>query len=84
NWFDTLSNHLDELFSIKGAKAVITDTAENVAKKVTLEALPALRDNPMVMEQFMTGVDARIDGAKNIFRKRFSILKAKNQLPIKL
>ncbi|EJK2994645.1 DUF2235 domain-containing protein [Vibrio cholerae] len=84
NWFDTLSNHLDELFSIKGAKAVITDTAQNIAKKVTLEALPALRDNPMVMEQFMTGVDARIDGAKNIFRKRFSILKAKNQLPIKL
>ncbi|HDI3323058.1 TPA: DUF2235 domain-containing protein [Vibrio cholerae] len=84
NWFDTLSNHLDELFSIKGAKAVITDTAQNVAKKVTLEALPALRDNPMVMEQFMTGVDARVDGAKNGFKDQFTLLKSKNALPIKL
>ncbi|EOG7641584.1 hypothetical protein ACLINF_003319, partial [Vibrio cholerae] len=84
NWFDTLSNHLDELFSIKGAKAVITDTAENVAKKVTLEALPALRDNPMVMEQFMTGIDARVDGAKNGFKDQFTLLKSKNALPIKL
>ncbi|EKG80994.1 hypothetical protein VCHE16_3772, partial [Vibrio paracholerae HE-16] len=84
NWFDTLSNHLDELFSIKGAKAVITDTAQNIAKKVTLEALPALRDNPMVMEQFMTGVDARIDGAKNRFKDRFTLIKSENQLPIKL
>ncbi|ELE7140242.1 DUF2235 domain-containing protein [Vibrio cholerae] len=84
NWFDTLSNHLDELFSIKGAKAVITDTAENVAKKVTLEALPALRDNPIVMEQFMTGIDARVDGAKNGFKDQFTLLKSKNALPIKL
>ncbi|TLE13959.1 hypothetical protein D2923_18550, partial [Vibrio cholerae] len=88
NWFDTLSNHLDELFSIKGAKkgakAVITDTAQNIAKKVTLEALPALRDNPAVMEQFMTGVDARVDGAKRSFKDRFEFVKSRNQLPIKL
>ncbi|EGR5063779.1 hypothetical protein C1E47_17315 [Vibrio cholerae] len=88
NWFDTLSNHLDELFSIKGAKkgakAVITDTAQNIAKKVTLEALPALRDNPTVMEQFMTGVDARVDGAKRSFKDRFEFVKSRNQLPIKL
>ncbi|CAM3677441.1 DUF2235 domain-containing protein [Vibrio cholerae] len=84
NWFETLSNHLDELFSIKGAKAVITDTAQNIAKKVTLEALPALRDNPAVMEQFMTGVDARVDGAKRSFKDRFEFVKSRNQLPIKL
>ncbi|WP_172780783.1 phospholipase effector Tle1 domain-containing protein [Vibrio cholerae] len=84
NWFDTLSNHLDELFSIKGAKAFITDTAQNIAKKVTLEALPALRDNPTVMEQFMTGVDARVDGAKRSFKDRFEFVKSRNQLPIKL
>ncbi|MGL4751037.1 MAG: hypothetical protein ACRCXB_01255, partial [Aeromonadaceae bacterium] len=64
DWFDTLSHNLNDLFSIKTAKAVITDTAKSIGKQVTLEALPSLRDNPVVMEQFMTGVDARIDGAK--------------------
>ncbi|MGY4025930.1 phospholipase effector Tle1 domain-containing protein [Aeromonas rivuli] len=84
DWFDTLSHNLKDLFSIKAAKAVITDTAQGIAKKVTLEALPALRDHPMVMEQFMTGVDARVDGAKSSFKKQFSSLKAESQLPIKL
>jgi hypothetical protein len=84
DWFDTLSHNLKDLFSIKAAKAVITDTVQGIAKKVTLEALPALRDHPMVMEQFMTGVDARVDGAKNSFKEQISSLKAKNQLPIKL
>lgn len=84
DWFDTLSHNLKDLFSIKAAKAVITDTVQGIAKKVTLEALPALRDHPMVMEQFLTGVDARVDGAKNSFKKQFSSLKAESQLPIKL
>lgn len=84
DWFDTLSHNLKDLFSIKAAKAVITDTAQGIAKKVTLEALPALRDHPMVMEQFMTGVDARVDGAQKAFKKQFSSVKSKNQLPIKL
>ena len=84
DWFDTLSHNLNDLFSIKTAKAVITDTAKSIGKQVTLEALPSLRDNPVVMEQFMTGVDARIDGAKKAFKKQFSSVKAKNQLPIKL
>lgn len=51
---------------------------------MTLEALPALRDNPIVMEQFMTGIDARVDGAKNGFKDQFTLLKSKNALPIKL
>lgn len=84
DWFDTLSHNLSDLFSIKTAKAAITDTAKGIAKQVTLEALPSLRDHPVVMEQFMTGVDARIDGAKNVFKKQFSSVKSKNQLPIKL
>jgi len=84
DWFDTLSHNLKDLFSIKAAKAVITDTAQGIAKKVTLEALPALRDHPMVMEQFMTGVDARVDGAKNSFKERFAYVTSQNQLPIKL
>ena len=80
----TLSHNLNDLFSIKTAKAVITDTAKSIGKQVTLEALPSLRDHPVVMEQFMTGVDARIDGAKKAFKKQFSSVKSKNQLPIKL
>lgn len=84
DWFDTLSHNLNDLFSIKTAKAVITDTAKSIGKQVTLEALPSLRDNPVVMEQFMTGVDARIDGAKQAFKKQYSAVKSKNQLPIKL
>lgn len=83
-WFDALSNNLENLFSIKTAKVVITDTAQGIAKKITLEALPSLRDQPMVMEQFMTGVDARIDGAKIYFKNRFSSMKTQNKLPIKL
>lgn len=84
DWFDSLSHNLNDLFSIKTAKAVITETAKSIGKQVTLEALPSLRDNPMVMEQFMTGVDARVDGTKNAFEKQFSFVKSKNQLPIKL
>ncbi|MBN3171922.1 hypothetical protein H5A22_22180, partial [Pectobacterium brasiliense] len=42
------------------------------------------RDNPIVAELMMTGVDARVDLAKNKFKESIALSKKENQLPIKL
>ncbi|WP_379058096.1 hypothetical protein V6M93_18320 [Pectobacterium brasiliense] len=84
DWSQVLSNKLDDLRSMKSGLDAVASTAKTAATRVLLEAAEPIRDNPIVAELLMTGVDARVDSAKNQFKLNVADVKKINQLPIKL
>ncbi|UUE56789.1 DUF2235 domain-containing protein [Pectobacterium aroidearum] len=84
DWSQVLSNKLDDLRTMKSGLDAVASTAKTAATRVLLEAAEPIRDNPIVAELLMTGVDARVDLAKNKFKKNLADIKKANQLPIKL
>ncbi|WP_239458480.1 DUF2235 domain-containing protein [Pectobacterium brasiliense] len=84
DWSQVLSNKLDDLRTMKSGLDAVASTAKKAATRVLLEAAEPIRDNPIVAELLMTGVDARVDSAKNQFKLNVADVKKINQLPIKL
>ncbi|MEI7079102.1 hypothetical protein, partial [Pectobacterium versatile] len=84
DWSQVLSNKLDDLRTMKSGLDAATSAAKTAATRALLEAAEPIRDNPIVAELMMTGVDARVDSAKNQFTLNVADVKKINQLPIKL
>ncbi|KFF69050.1 hypothetical protein IW01_13020 [Pectobacterium brasiliense] len=84
DWSQVLSNKLDDLRTMKSGLDAVASTAKTAATRALLEAAEPIRDNPIVAELLMTGVDARVDSAKNQFKLNVADVKKINQLPIKL
>ncbi|MEQ9998072.1 DUF2235 domain-containing protein [Pectobacterium versatile] len=84
DWSQVLSNKLDDLRTMKSGLDAVASTAKTAATRAVLEAAEPIRDNPIVAELLMTGVDARVDSAKNQFKLNVADVKKINQLPIKL
>lgn len=84
DWSKVLSNKIEDLVTIKGSYKAAVSAATNAVKRTIAEALPPVRDNPLVFDMLVTGVDARVDYAKNKFRQNIADIKQANQLPIKL
>ncbi|MEQ9843809.1 hypothetical protein [Pectobacterium brasiliense] len=84
DWSQALSNKLDDLRTMKSGLDAVASTAKTAATRALLEAAEPIRDNPIVAELLMTGVDARVDSAKNQFKLNVADVKKINQLPIKL
>lgn len=60
------------------------DMTKSALKKVSIEATPWLRDNPVVSDMLVTGVDTRIISTKISFEEAFKEAKKNSPVPIKL
>ncbi|KFX03032.1 hypothetical protein KP22_16605 [Pectobacterium betavasculorum] len=84
DWSQVLANKLGDLVTMKSGFDATVSAAKKAASRALLEATEPIRDNPIVAELLMTGVDARVDSAKNQFKLNVEDVKKINQLPIKL
>ena len=84
DWSQVLSNKLEGLLTLKSGFNATVSAVKNAAKRTLLEAAAPIRDNSLVADLLMTGVDARVDFAKNKFKESTELTKKENQLPIKL
>ncbi|MBS4689631.1 DUF2235 domain-containing protein [Aeromonas sobria] len=84
DWSKVLTNKLGDMLTLKSSFEASASAAKNAAKRALVEAIAPIRDLPWVADLFMTGVDARVDYAKNKFKLSVSASKELNQLPIKL
>ncbi|WP_440610448.1 hypothetical protein [Aeromonas hydrophila] len=84
DWSKVLTNKLGDMLTLKSGFEASVSAAKNAAKRALVEAVAPIRDNPLVADLLMTGVDARVDYAKNNFKLAISDVKKLNQLPIKL
>ncbi|MBV7414685.1 DUF2235 domain-containing protein [Aeromonas sp. sif2433] len=84
DWSKVLTNKLGDMLTLKSSFEASASAAKNAAKRALVEAIAPIRDLPWVADLFMTGVDARVDYAKNKFKLSVSASKELNKLPIKL
>ena len=84
DWSQVLSNKLEDLLTMKSGFNATLSAIKTAAVRVAAEAMPPIRDNPLVASILMTGVDARLDYAKNKFKQNITDIKNRNHLPIKL
>lgn len=84
DWSKVLTNKLGDMLTLKSGFEASVSAAKNAAKRAMVEAIAPIRDLPWVADLLMTGVDARVDFAKNRFKENIALSKNENQLPIKL
>ncbi|VEA64706.1 Uncharacterized conserved protein [Serratia plymuthica] len=84
NWWEILKDSGKKLINPTEWKKLAGDTAKNAVKKVSIEATPWLRDNPVIADMLVTGVDTRINSAKVRFERFFERAKVNSPVPIKL
>lgn len=84
DWSKVLHNKLGDLLSLKSSFDASMDALKKSATRTVLEAVAPIRDDSLIAATFMTGVDARVDFAKNKFKQNVADSKKLNQLPIKL
>ncbi len=84
NWWEVLKDSGKKLISPSKWKSLAGDVAKNAAKKTGIEATPWLRDNPVIADMLVTGVDTRINSAKLRFERFFERAKTNSPVPIKL
>lgn len=84
NWWEVLKDSGKKLISPSEWKTLVGDVAKNAAKKSGIEATPWLRDNPVIADMLVTGVDTRINSAKLRFERFFERAKTNSPVPIKL
>lgn len=84
NWYEVLKSQAKKLINPTEWKKLVVDTGKNVVKKVSIEAVPFLRDNETISDMFVTGADTRISSAKVTFEEAFKESQKKSEVPIKL
>lgn len=84
NWYEILKNQGKKLINPTEWKKLASDTAKKAAKKVSIEATPWLRDNPVVADMLVTGADTRIASTKISFEEGYKEAVKKSPVPIKL
>lgn len=84
NWWAVLKDSGKKLISPSEWKTLVGDVAKNAAKKSGIEATPWLRDNPVIADMLVTGVDTRISSAKLRFERFFERAKTNSSVPVKL
>ncbi|PKA32057.1 hypothetical protein CWR41_20100 [Cedecea lapagei] len=84
DWWEIIKDSGKKLINPAEWKKLAGDTVKSAAKKVSIEATPWLRDNPIISDMLVTGVDTRINSAKMRFERFFDRLKADSPVPVKL
>ena len=84
DWWEILKGSGKKLISPTEWKNLAVETAKNAVKKVITEATPLLRDNPVIADMLVTGVDTRLNSAKLRFEHFFERAQKNSPVPIKL
>lgn len=84
DWWEILKDSGKKLISPTEWKNLVVDTAKNAVRKVITEATPLLRDNPVIADMLVTGVDTRLNSAKLRLEHFFERAKKNSPVPIKL
>ncbi|WP_395489225.1 hypothetical protein ACG1VR_15280 [Cedecea davisae] len=84
NWWEILKDSGKKLINPTEWKTLATDVAKSAAKKISIEATPWLRDNPVITDMLVTGVDTRIMSTKSTFEEAFNNVKSRSPVPVKL
>jgi hypothetical protein len=83
-WWEVLKDVGKKLINPTEWAKLTGDITKSAVKKVSIEATPWLRDNPVIADMLVTGVDTRITSTKTSFEEAFKEAKNKSQVPIKL
>lgn len=83
-WWEVLKDVGKKLIKPTEWVTLAGDITKSAVKKVSIEATPWLRDNPVIADMLVTGVDTRITSTKTSFEEAFKEAKNKSQVPIKL
>ncbi|KFD00978.1 hypothetical protein GRAQ_04014 [Rahnella aquatilis CIP 78.65 = ATCC 33071] len=83
-WWEVLKDVGKKLIKPTEFLKLTGDITKSVVKKVSIEATPWLRDNPVIADMLVTGVDTRITAAKLRFERFFERAVTSSQVPIKL
>ncbi len=83
-WWEVLKDVGKKLINPTELLKLTGDITKSAVKKVSIEATPWLRDNPVIADMLVTGVDTRITSTKTSFEEAFKEAKNKSQVPIKL
>ncbi|CCJ82654.1 FIG00554403: hypothetical protein [Cronobacter dublinensis 1210] len=84
NWYEVLKDSSKKLLKPAEWRNLVTDIGTDIAKKVSIEATPCLRDTPVMADFLVTGVDTRVTSAKTSFAEAFKDAKKLSPVPIKL
>lgn len=84
NWYEVLKSQATKLINPLEWQKLVIKTARSAIKKVTIEAVPRLRDNPTISDMLVTGVDTRIESTKITFKEAFSKARQQSKVPVKL
>ncbi|ALB63254.1 hypothetical protein AFK62_12410 [Cronobacter condimenti 1330] len=84
NWYEVLKDSSKKLLKPAEWRNLVTDIGTDIAKKVSIEATPCLRDTRVMANFLVTGVDTRVTSAKQQFESYFERAKASSDVPIKL
>lgn len=83
NWYEILKSQAKKLINPVKWKEMAMDATKGAIQKISIEATPWLRDNPIIAEMLVTGVDTRISSAKIRFMRFHERAKFDNPVPIK-
>jgi hypothetical protein len=83
-WWEVLKDVGKKLINPTEWAKLTGDITKSAVKKVSIEATPWLRDNPVIADMLVTGVDTRITAAKLRFERFYERAVANSQVPIKL
>jgi hypothetical protein len=83
-WWEVLKDVGKNLIKPTEWVTLAGDITKSAVKKVSIEATPWLRDNPVIADMLVTGVDTRITAAKLRFERFYERAVANSQVPIKL
>ncbi|EOC0121981.1 hypothetical protein ACWWI0_003520 [Cronobacter sakazakii] len=81
NWYEVLKESGKKLLNPTEWRNLVTGIGTDIVKKVGIEATPCIRDNPLVADILVTGVDTRITSAKVRFKEYFERAKASSEVP---
>lgn len=84
NLSKAVKGQVEKLLDPKEWRSFAVNTKLHIARHVGIEATPWLRDNPVMADFFVTGVDTRITSTKITFEEAFKEVKTQSQVPVKL
>ncbi|MCW2456955.1 UNVERIFIED_ORG: hypothetical protein M2414_004716 [Rahnella aquatilis] len=84
NWWEILKGSGTKLINPTEWKKLAVDTAKSAVKKVSIEATPWLRDNSVIADMLVTGIDTRVNSARLRFESFFERAKTNSPVPVKL
>lgn len=81
---EVLTEMKDTLLTPKGRQGLLSKSAINAMKRVSIEATPWLRDSEYMAYTFLTGADTRLNSTKMFFKESFDEAVKNGEVPVRL